>query len=394
MVRAEQNVRVVSLNARDHALLLSLLEHKVLSTHQIKSLYFRSFRRCQHRMKELRDLGLVSSFSVGRGFGEGRPPACWFLTKEGLAAIAEAKDIRASDLPWVPDHGYRTSQMLAHRLGVNAFFCALAEASRAHQGHCLVTWRPEHWVRTKAAKVKPDGFGRYLHPDGACEFYLEYDRGTEAFGALARKLEGYLQLAAGWTTEQELRVSESPPHRSGGGARGGGRLGASTRDRAPARPRLAGDLLPAVRCERGAALPARRARAGVATSTLRRRSPLAARPARPTPRPVPRRSLPRALLHRCRRTAQDLPRLNYAPVPCSSAPTCALRPRRGDAPTEAGLPHRRGRSGECSEDERGQQEDALDVSQERVGSEDDASLRALARALLALAEQLRREEAP
>src|SRR6266542_2372449 len=261
MVRAERNIRMVSLDERDHALLLNLLEHKVLTTHQIKSLFFRSFRRCQHWMKELKDLGLVSSFSVGRGFGEGRPPACWFLTKEGLAAIAEAKDIRASDLPWVPDHGYRTSQMLAHRLGVNAFFCALAEASRAHQGHCLVTWRPEHWVRTKAAKVKPDGFGRYLHPDGACEFYLEYDRGTEAFGALARKLEGYLQLAAGWTTEQELRVSESPPHRSGGGARGGGRLGASTRDRAPARPRLVGDLLPAVRCERGAALPARRARA-------------------------------------------------------------------------------------------------------------------------------------
>jgi hypothetical protein len=33
---------------------------------------------------------------------------------------------------------------------------------------------------------------------------LEYDRGTEAFGALARKLEGYLRLAAGWTKEQEL----------------------------------------------------------------------------------------------------------------------------------------------------------------------------------------------
>ena len=51
MVRAERNVRVVSLDERDHALLLSLLEHKVLSTHQIKSLFFRSFRRCQHRME-------------------------------------------------------------------------------------------------------------------------------------------------------------------------------------------------------------------------------------------------------------------------------------------------------------------------------------------------------
>jgi hypothetical protein len=80
----------------------------------------------------------------------------------------------------------------------------LAEASRGREGHCLASWRPEHWVRTRAAEVKPDGFGRYLHPGGACERYLEYDRGTEAFGALARKLEGYLRLAAGWTTEQDL----------------------------------------------------------------------------------------------------------------------------------------------------------------------------------------------
>ena len=195
---------MVSLDERDHALLLSLLEHKVLTTPQIKSLYFRSFRRCQHRMKELRDLGFISSFTVGRGFGEGRPSACWFLTKLGLAELAEAKGVRASDLPWVPDHSYRTNQLLAHRLGVNAFFCALAEASRGHEGHCLATWRPEHWVRTRTAEVKPDGFGRYLHPGGACEFYLEYDRGTEAFGALSRKLEGYLRLAAGWTNEREL----------------------------------------------------------------------------------------------------------------------------------------------------------------------------------------------
>ncbi len=206
MVRAERNDlhRMASLDARDHAIFLSLLEHKVLTTHQIKNLYFRSFRRCQHRMKELRDLGLVSSFSVGRGFGEGRPPACWYLTKAGLVEIAYAKGVRISGLPWVPDHSYRSNLLLAHRLGVNAFFCALAEASRAHENHCLATWRPEHWVRTRAAEVKPDGFGRYLHPGGACEFYLEYDRGTEAFGALARKLEGYLRLAARWTEDQEL----------------------------------------------------------------------------------------------------------------------------------------------------------------------------------------------
>jgi hypothetical protein len=155
-------------------------------------------------MRELKEMGLASSFSVGRGFGEGRAPACWYLTKPGVVEIADARNVRASDLPWVPDSGYRTSKMIAHRLGVNAFFCALAEASRALQGHCLATWRPERWVRTKSVELKPDGFGRYLHPGGACEFYMEYDRATEASGALTRKLEGYLKLAAGWTREQEL----------------------------------------------------------------------------------------------------------------------------------------------------------------------------------------------
>jgi Replication-relaxation len=207
MVRAERNdlrARAWILDERDQAILLSLLEYKLLTTDQIKSLYFRSLRRCQHRLKELRDLGLIASFTPRKGFGQGRPPDCLFLTKAGLSACAEVKGVRASDLSWIPDERYQGSQNLAHRLGVNAFFCALIEASRAREGHCLVTWRPEHWVRKKAAEVKPDGFGRYLHPGGAFEFYLEYDRGTEAFGALSRKLEGYLRLAAGWTEEQDL----------------------------------------------------------------------------------------------------------------------------------------------------------------------------------------------
>jgi hypothetical protein len=103
----------------------------------------------------------------------------------------------------------------------------------------------------------------------------------------------------------------------------------------------------------------------------------------------------RSLLHRRRPrpSAPHLPRLRNAPIQRPAAPTRPLKPRRGDAPTKA-LPRRHGRSHEGSHDEREQLEGALEVDEERVGSEDDASLRPLARALLALAEQLRREEAP
>jgi Replication-relaxation len=116
IVQAERNVPRAAESAideRDHQVLLLLLDHKILTTHQITSLCFRSLRRCQHRMRELKEMGLVSSLQVGRGFGEGRAPACWYLTKAGLVEIADAKDVRTSDLPWVPDSSYRSNKLLA-----------------------------------------------------------------------------------------------------------------------------------------------------------------------------------------------------------------------------------------------------------------------------------------
>jgi hypothetical protein len=71
-----------------------------------------------------------------------------------------------------------------------------------------------------------------------------------------------------------------------------------------------------------------------------------------------------------------------------------LRPRRREALTGSKLSRSRWRSGEAAEDERESRQEPLEVRREPVGAEDDASLRPLARALLALAEQLRREEAP
>ena len=71
-----------------------------------------------------------------------------------------------------------------------------------------------------------------------------------------------------------------------------------------------------------------------------------------------------------------------------AAPTCSLTRRRGDAQSE-GLPHRRG--SDVYEDKERERPEA---SGEPAWAEVDASLRPLARALLALAEQLSREEAP
>lgn len=70
-----------------------------------------------------------------------------------------------------------------------------------------------------------------------------------------------------------------------------------------------------------------------------------------------------------------------------------MRPRRGDAPADDGLPHPRGKA-EAAEQDRERRPDVLDAEKGKIRSEDDDSLRPLARALLALAEQLSREEGP
>jgi len=74
-----------------------------------------------------------------------------------------------------------------------------------------------------------------------------------------------------------------------------------------------------------------------------------------------------------------------------------LRPRRGDAPTEAEGDRgqrRIAQAGNVSDVEREPQDPVVIAGGEPGEAEGDASLKPLARALLALAEQLIREEAP
>lgn len=187
-----------SLDERDRAILRALLDHKVLTTNQLHVLFFRSLRRCQNRLKELKELDVISSFRPAQDFGTGRPPEHHYLSPLGVSVLAHREGVPRGQLPWVPDESYSDNRNLRHRMGVNAFFCALVEASLLREDHGLQRWRPERKVRTRAGEIQPDGFGRYLHPGGACEFYLEYDRATEGPTALKEKLRGYLRFAAGW----------------------------------------------------------------------------------------------------------------------------------------------------------------------------------------------------
>jgi hypothetical protein len=106
MVRAERNeyrARASAIDERDLQVLAHLLEHKILTTHQITSLHFRSLRRCQHRMRELKEMGLIAScFPVRRGADAGQIVAISVRTTIRSLRLCDTKKTTRTSLCLAP----------------------------------------------------------------------------------------------------------------------------------------------------------------------------------------------------------------------------------------------------------------------------------------------------
>ncbi len=197
------------LTDRDRRILGLVAEHKVLTTEQIAAAEFRSVRRAQDRLAQLRALGVL--FSFRESYREGGTSQTRFaLGYLGARAIAAQ---RAEKPPSKPAH-QRTLERLAwwpkldHQLGVNGFFCALAAQARrnahgtAHDALSadaggLGQWWPEQrctkffWSLGSDAKLRPDAYGCWAEGGRWVRFFLEYDTGTETLSTVTRKISDY-----------------------------------------------------------------------------------------------------------------------------------------------------------------------------------------------------------
>ncbi|WP_330178747.1 replication-relaxation family protein [Nocardia sp. NBC_01503] len=195
---------------RDRRLLSILAEHKVLTTDQIAALEFTSTRRAQDRLRKLREMGMLFAFRESL-YGGGTSQTQHALGYLGARLIAAT---RAEKPPAQGAHALMLERLacsptLAHRLGVNDFFCALA-AHRNPARH-RDTANPEpvagltHWWSERqctdcfrldlysgeTVRLRPDGYGCWEQNDHAVRFFLEYDTGTESLTALTGKLATY-----------------------------------------------------------------------------------------------------------------------------------------------------------------------------------------------------------
>jgi Replication-relaxation len=184
------------LTDRDRLLCRLLAEHRVLTTGQLADLAFPNTDTTEHRLVILHRLGVVDRFRPHRRHGSA--PYHYVLGPAGAAALAAERGITVKQLGWRRDRllGLATSQQLAHLVGVNGFFCALARTARQQPGAVLVAWWPAQRCAARWGRlVHPDAYGRWREEGvGEVDFFLEYDRGTEPTARLAGKLAGYADL--------------------------------------------------------------------------------------------------------------------------------------------------------------------------------------------------------
>ncbi len=185
------------LTERDRRIALDCYEHHVLTTDQLKRLYFTGLRTATARLQLLYDLRVLDRFRPGARRGEGTLPYHWILDEAGALIVADHKGIERGELHYTHADalGYATSRNLTHHVEVNEFFTRLAvEANRA-QG-ALSEW---YGLRTLAhlfaGTLLPDGYGVLTLPRRApLHILLELDRGTETSRILREKAKRYAEI--------------------------------------------------------------------------------------------------------------------------------------------------------------------------------------------------------
>lgn len=194
------------LTERDRRIAVECFEHHVLTSSQIKRLYFSDTRTATARLDLLYRLRVLDRFRPTLPRGRGTAPYHWILDEAGALIVASHREVERSKLGWQHTVAIRiaTSPKLAHHIEVNEFIVRLAvEAATA--GGCLSEWYGERTLhRFLGGKLIPDSYAVLSLPDRPpLHLFVELDRGTETLERLRGKAERYEQTLR-WEYVREL----------------------------------------------------------------------------------------------------------------------------------------------------------------------------------------------
>jgi Replication-relaxation len=192
---------------RDREIAWLLYRQKILTTDQLRLLFFSSLRRCQDRLLWLHRHRVIDRFFPAGPFSLGKPQAHWLLDEVGAHLVAARVGRERKSLAWNRQQDFHEHAHLAHRLECNAFVCNVIAASLDTEDVWVGDWGlgweaiKQPWPSFGGYEAtKPDAGFSLNTPYGLVVIALEWDRATEPMTTLLAKIRRY------GTTLQESRA--------------------------------------------------------------------------------------------------------------------------------------------------------------------------------------------
>jgi len=192
--------REVELPETASEVVASLVQHRLLSTAQVRAIHFpvNRMRWTQSVLARLRDAGLVECVQPPRG---GR--RLWFATEHGVRMAGEAHALEVTPRPL--EAREVAGQLQAHMIAVNdAGICFLEAARERGDEFGSLAWRHEvaHPLSRGRGRRRrmliADAVLTYLRGEGGRvaleQRFLELDRATLSVDRLVAELAGYAEL--------------------------------------------------------------------------------------------------------------------------------------------------------------------------------------------------------
>jgi Replication-relaxation len=195
------------LTGRDREIVLCLYDHQLLTTGQLRLLFFSSKRRAQDRLLFLYRHRLLDRFYPPAPFGAGKPQGHWLLDEAGAILVGAILGVERKQLGWHRRDDWASHPQLRHRLELNRFVTDLIAATLPHPALGVRAWYSSRDAAELlyTERLRPDAGLILDTAAGAIECWLEWDRGTETQARLESKLHGY------WNAEHHLRLFEPEP---------------------------------------------------------------------------------------------------------------------------------------------------------------------------------------
>ena len=205
-VRSPDNLGPIRLTGRDLEILLAVGDYRILSTSQIKRLFFRSIHKARKRLFKLWQHRLLDRRFQPVRIGESQPETLYVLSRQGARMVALRGGLLGEAGRLTPFERQGSSLFLDHTLARNDVRIALQTAVR-HEAGRHMEWRQDKGITgvvnvitgtasPRLQRIALIADGRFLLKLGNCSrlFYLEVDRGTISLSRWRTRATAYSVL--------------------------------------------------------------------------------------------------------------------------------------------------------------------------------------------------------